>query len=133
MRSRSTEYGWKVVESSMGFSISQHAPPGLLHPGAPPAALPVELNNPNDVAISVTQLTVSVANSPEGCDPVENVSVTPSTASDATPVVIPAGASVTLPDQGVEAPTIQLLDLPVDQDACQNAEFQLDFSGEARG
>jgi hypothetical protein len=38
-----------------------------------------------------------------------------------------------LPAVGVAAPTIQLRDLPVNQDACQSASFPLSFSGSARG
>jgi hypothetical protein len=46
-------------------------------------------------------------------------------------VRVPAGGSVTLPMQGVSAPTIRLLNLPVNQDACKNARFSLSYSGSA--
>ena len=54
-------------------------------------------------------------------------------ASAAKPLVVPAGGVVTVPSQGVLPPTIALRDLPVNQDACQNARFPLSFSGSAHG
>ena len=46
---------------------------------------------------------------------------------------MPAGGSFRLPAQGVTTPSIQLRDLPVNQDACKNARFALEFTGSARG
>ena len=104
-----------------------------LHPGAPPTALPLVIANPNSVPIFVTGLSVTVTADPVGCASAENLVLGQSGASSAAPIEIPAGGSVSVPSPGASAPTIQLRDLPVNQDACQNARFPLEFSGSARG
>jgi hypothetical protein len=125
-------YRWKVVAAKQ-FSISPHGPPPPLYPGAAPASLPLDVHNPNSGPILVTSLAVAVANSPPGCASAENLRVRPSGASSSTPIRIAAGGTVTLPAQGVSAPTIQLVDLPVNQDACQDATFELSYHGTAHG
>jgi hypothetical protein len=104
-----------------------------LFPGAPTQALPVSLTNPNPETIFVTSLTVSVSADPAGCDSATNFELIPATASAATPLEIPAGATVTLPSQGIAAPAIAMRELPFSQDACQGAGLPLRFSGEAHG
>jgi len=116
------------------FSIAPRlAGLGTLHPGAPPIPLPLVIENPNPVPIFVTSLRVSVLADPAGCAGAENLALSQAGASGAMPLEVPAGGSVSLPATGVSAPTIQLRDLPVNQDACQNARFPLEFSGSARG
>lgn len=104
-----------------------------LMPGAPPQQLPVRIENPNPVAIEVTSLTVNVAPDRPGCAADPNFAVVPSSLSLAAPLGIPAGGSVTLPNPAATAPTLELRELPVDQNACQGATLKLTFSGEARG
>jgi hypothetical protein len=116
--------------TSHSFSISTPAV-GPLYPGAPPLTLPLTLHNPSGGPIYVTSLTVAVTSNPAGCDSATNVGLLQSTASTATPVVIPANGSVTLPAQGVSAPAIGLVDLPVNQDACKNGTFSLSYTGGA--
>jgi hypothetical protein len=106
---------------------------GALYPGAPPQLLPVTIVNPNPVPIFVTGLAVSATVDPNGCASAENLSLVASSASSATPVEVPANGSVSLPAPNASAPSIQLRDLPLNQDACQGARFPLSFSGEARG
>jgi hypothetical protein len=74
-----------------------------------------------------------VTGDPEGCDSADNLELTQSSASSSAPLRIPARGSVSLPAQGVSAPSIRLRELPVNQDACQRAHFPLAFSGEAHG
>jgi hypothetical protein len=74
---------------------------------------------------------VTVPSGPPGCDPAVNLGIVQSDVSSGAPLEVPAHGSVTLPAQGHSAPTIQLLDLPVDQDACQGAAFPLSFNGSA--
>jgi hypothetical protein len=38
---------------------------------------------------------------------------------------------MTLPAQGVSAPTLQLLELPSNQDACKGVTFRLRYAGNA--
>ena len=104
---------------------------GPLYPGAVPLSIPLTLSNSNGVPIYVTGLTVAVTNSPAGCNSATNISLAQSSVSSTTPVLIQANGSVTLPAQGVAAPTIQLVDLPVNQDACRNATLSLSFTGSA--
>jgi hypothetical protein len=91
----------------------------------------VHLSNPNDVPIFVTSLSVAVSGGPVGCPSAGNISVVQSGVSSSVPVEVQAHGSVTLPAQGASAPTIQLVNLPVNQDACQQAQFPLSFTGSA--
>lgn len=131
--SRAARFRWRVLEP-MDFSIApQLANLNALYPGAPPLPLPLTIANPNPVPIYVTSLQVRVAADPAGCASAENLALTGSNASSATPLKVPAGGSISLPAPGSTAPTIQLRDLPVNQDACQRAQFPLAFLGTARG
>ncbi len=116
--------------SPEGFSISagENAIEPL-YPGAAPRTIPLTLTNLGDVAIFVTSVIVTVSGGPAGCASDGNISVVQSDLSGATPVEVQAHGSVTLPAQGRAAPTIQLVNLPVNQDACKNARFTLSFSG----
>ncbi len=126
-------YSWKVAAGSIqDFSISGDAV-DLLYPGAPARPIALKLTNPNSVAIVVTDVQVKVASSSSAaCRPITNVAVTQSDVRPCTPVRIAAGASVTLPAQGVAAPKIRMLNLSTNQDACKNATFSLSYNGSAR-
>jgi hypothetical protein len=130
--SRWASYSWTVTrQTNRDFSITGNAN-ALLYPGAPARPIALTLSNSNSVAIYVTSLQVTVtASTSPGCSPPTNLALTQSSVSSAAPVRIPAGGSVTLPAQGVTAPTIRLLNLPVNQDACKNARFSLGYSGSA--
>jgi hypothetical protein len=124
---------WTIL-AAKDFSIDPSLS-GLdhLYPGAEPIALPLTVTNPNPAPIFVTGLRVVVAADPAGCSSDENLALVQSNASSASPLKVPANGSVQLPAGRVLAPTIQLRDLPVNQDACKNARFPLGFSGVARG
>jgi len=131
--SRATRFRWRVLEP-MDFSIApQLANLSALYPGAPPLPLPLTIANPNPIPIFVTSLQVRTTADPAGCASAENLALTGSSASSATPLKVPAGGSISLPAPGASAPTIQLRDLPVSQDACQRTQVPLAFSGMARG
>ncbi len=117
--------------SGLSFSIGAEGVGAPLYPGATPQTIALTLSNPNDVAIFVTSLSVTVPSGPPGCDPAANLGVVQSDVSSLAPLEVPAHGSVTLPAQGRSAPTIQLVNLPVNQDACQNARFSLSFAGSA--
>lgn len=131
-RSKPASFSWTITRAtSREFSITGSTT-ALLYPGAPAQPIALKLSNPNSVAIYVTALQVSVAGSTSpGCSPATNLGLTQSSASSTAPVRVPAAGSVTLPAQGVSAPTIRLLNLPVNQDACRNARFSLSYSGSA--
>ncbi len=130
---KAARFRWRVLEPK-DFSIAPRLG-GLraLYPGAPAQALPLVLSNPNPVPIFVTDLQVRATADPAGCASAENLILSGFSASSAAPIKIPAGGSASLPAPGASAPAIQLRDLPVNQDACQRAQFPLAFSGKARG
>lgn len=133
-------YSWRQIEPSptqlevgpKPFSIELLDQLEELYPGYPPQHVPVRVTNPNSVAIEVTSLTVAIAEGSPACPP-ENFSLTPSSVSPTTPLVVPAGASATLPTATISAPTIGMLNLSVNQDPCQDAAVPLAISGEAHG
>lgn len=130
---KAARFRWRVLEP-MDFSITpQLAGLGALYPGAPAQALPLTITNPNPAPILVTSLQVRATSDPPGCGSAENLILSGSSASSASPLKVPAGGSVSLPAPGVAAPSIQMRDLPVNQDACQRSRFPLAFSGTARG
>jgi len=133
-------YSWRRAEppsqrdkgDAKPFSIELLGELEALHPGFPPQQVPVLIVNPNPVPIAVTSLTVAIDGEAPGCA-AENFAVTPSSASPTTPLTVPAGGSVSLPTATTSGPTIAMLNLAVDQDACQGAEIPLAFAGEAHG
>jgi hypothetical protein len=114
------------------FSIELEGQLEDLYPGYPAQQVPIRITNPNPDPIEVTSLTVAIAGDPPDC-PAENFALTRSSASPATPLTVPAGGSVSLPTATVSAPTISMLNLAVNQDACRGADVPLSFSGEAHG
>jgi hypothetical protein len=131
--SKTARFRWQVLEPK-DFSITpQLGSLGALYPGAPAQALPLTITNPNPVPIFVTSLQVKATADPPGCGSAENLALSGSSASSAAPIKVPANGSMSLPAPGASAPSIQLRDLPVSQDACQRAQFPLAFSGTARG
>ncbi len=124
-------YSWTQVEPKP-IAIEAVGPSEDLYPGFPAQAQPVRISNPNDVPVEVTSLTVELPTELPGC-PANSFDLTPSSASAASPLAIPAGGSVSLPSDEVSAPAIGMHNLPVNQDACQGTRLQLVFNGEAHG
>jgi hypothetical protein len=131
--SRAARFRWRLLEAKDFLIAPQLANLGALYPGAPPLPLPLTIANPNPVPIFVTDLQVKATADPAGCASAENLALTGSSASRTAPLKVPAGGSISLPAPEATAPTIQLRDLPVNQDACQRTQFPLAFSGTARG
>jgi hypothetical protein len=131
--SKTARFRWQVLEPK-DFSITpQLGGLAALYPGAPAQALPLTITNPNPVPILVIGLQVNATADPPGCGSAENLVLSGSSASSAAPIKVPANGTLSLPAAGASAPSIQLRDLPVSQDACQRAQFPLAFSGTARG
>jgi len=131
--SRARRFVWLRAESRRFSIVQLDADLGALYPGASPTALPLRVENPNDIPILVTSIAIASAAGPDGCDAAANLELIPSNASDSLALRVPAGGSVFVPSAGVAPPAIQLRDLPVNQDACQGARFELSFSGSAHG
>jgi hypothetical protein len=126
-------YRWAQLEPQ-NFTIASLADTlEDLMPGAPALQLPVRIGNPNPAPIEVTALTVTAMPDAPGCPGDPNFVVTPSSVSPAAPLSVPAGGSISQPTASVTAPTLAMLELPSDQNACQGATVHLVFSGEARG
>jgi hypothetical protein len=134
-RSRVTarsDFAWLVLEPKP-FTISPRPEAvGPLYPGEPASPIPLTVSNPNAVAITVTSLKVVAGGGAVGCSPAENVVLT-APALGSGKLRIAAHGSVSLPNAKVPAPTIALRELPVPQDACQEANFSLSFFGSAGG
>lgn len=132
-RGPAARFGWTKVDPKP-LNVEPH---GLvlapLRPGDPAQAIPVRIANPNSVPVTVTSLTVAVSADPPGCPANPNLELAPASLSLTAPLVLPAGGELTLPSGAVSAPTIALRELPVNQDACQGASFQLRFDAEGRG
>lgn len=123
-------FAWTVLEPKP-FTVSPRLDGvGPLYPGTAPTPIPVVVTNPNAIAITVTSLRVSASGGTAGCDAATNLVLT------APPLAggrlrIAAHGSVSLPSAAVAAPAIALRELPVNQDACKGADFDLAFSGSA--
>jgi hypothetical protein len=135
--SGAVSHSWKVAGSIQDFTITGSAV-GLLYPGGPARPITVTLHNPNNLPIYVTALTVAAtASTPAGCDH-DDLVVVQADLTAATPnpypgtIVVPANGSVTLPDQSVAAPTIQLQNRDFDQTpTCAGQTFSLTYTGSA--
>jgi hypothetical protein len=132
-RSAAARFRWRLLEPMQLTIAPRLSGLGALYPGAPPLPLPLTVSNPNPVPVFVISLGVTVSAGPPGCAADTNLALGQSGASAASPLEVPAGGQVSLPGAGIAPPTIQLRDLPVNQDACQGASFPLEFSGVARG
>jgi hypothetical protein len=127
-----SDFGWTVLEPKPFTVASRLADVGPLFPGAAPSVIPVVISNPNGVAITITSLRVGARGGAPGCAPADNLALT-APALAGGKLRIAAHSSVSLPSPTVAAPTIALRELPVPQDACKNADFDLAFSGSAGG
>lgn len=114
------------------FAIEAWGELADLYPGDPPQPVPILVTNPNSVPIEVTSLTIAIAGDPRNCS-AENFALTPSSVSPTAPLTVPANSSVGLPTATASAPTVGMLNLSLNQDACQGAEVPLAFDGEAHG
>jgi hypothetical protein len=124
-------YSWKVaMGSGQEFTIDGDTV-GLLYPGGPTRQVAVTLHNPNSVAIYVTTLTVSlhVSSFPANCSS-SAFTLVQAGSFPSGGIQVPANGQVTLPAQGATAPTLRMNDSG-NQDACKNANLQLDYSGSA--
>jgi hypothetical protein len=126
------DFSWLVLEPKP-FTVSPRPDAiGPLYPGDPASPIAVVITNPNPVPITITSLKVTASGGAPGCAPADNLLLaTPALAGGR--LRIAAHGSVSLPTAKVAAPTIALRELPVNQDACKNANFDLAFSGSAAG
>lgn len=118
--------------SPVGFVLSGD-PVGALAPGT---RLPIDvhLDNPGDSALSVASILVTMADtSRPGCGRL-NFALTQYTGR--YPLQLPARSHNSLSALGVarsQWPTLTMLNLPVNQDACKGVSVHLRFSGSGAG
>ena len=127
---------WTIaVNNSFGISGNASA---AFSPGATPQPLNLVLTNPFSFDIKVTGITVMIQaattknGSPNpGCDGVQNLKVTRQFSGTVT---LAKKTTTSLSQLGTPAsqyPLLQMPDLPVNQDACQNSTFRMSYSGTA--
>jgi hypothetical protein len=121
--------------SAKPFTISGGSPSRSLAPGVGDQPLNLTISNPNNQALPITNLSVSVTGTSRAACAVSNFAVTQY--SGPYPLTVPAGATTTLAALGVPArqqPQLRMIDLPtVNQDACKSVSVNLSFSGSAQG
>lgn len=122
-----------VVDQGKSFSVAGD----LASPLSPGVTVPLDLalTNPNNFAISVQSLGVSLQEHTgnAGCSGTQDFVVT-GVAASAYPIVVPAGTTRTLSSLGVPAasrPAVTMLDRGSDQSACKGATIHLDYNGTA--
>jgi hypothetical protein len=127
-------YAWTIARPA-SFRIT-----GNIAGLAPGVTQPVDLTftNANDVPISVTAVTITIGATTTkngepnpGCSGTQNLVVVHSFTG---PVTVPANTTESLTDLSVAParwPSLQMPDLPVNQDACKDTSFALTYSGAA--
>jgi hypothetical protein len=122
-----------AVAKGPGFTISGDLA-GALAPGHG-APLELTLSNLGDRDVTVTELAVRLARTTASrCDITLNFRVRQAS-GDRFPVTLPARTARTLADLGFDEaakPRVDMVDLPVNQDACKGAVLTLAYSGRAR-
>jgi hypothetical protein len=124
------DFGWRVLEPEAFEVEPRPAAVGPLYPGEEPTPIRVVITNPNSKTITIESLRVTASGGSPGCNPAKNLALTAPDLGNVT-LRIPAHGTLTLPNASVPAPTIALIESGVNQDACQNAKFDLSFSGSA--
>jgi hypothetical protein len=121
-----TSYTWKVLHA-INVVVDGNAV-GLLYPGGPTLPIALVLHNPNNFAVTIWIITVTISGSPDGCSAGTNIDLRQSdvgNGANSQTVTVPANTNLTLPS--ALRPTISLLNLPSSQDACKNGTFTLSY------
>jgi hypothetical protein len=110
-------------------SVPEQLGPGVRVP------IDVAMTNPNNFDISVTNIAIAVeqATSRSGCKGLDNFAVDQLPAAR-YPLSIPSKTTLKLSDLGVPAsarPSVRMVSLATNQDACKGVAVTLDFSGMA--
>jgi hypothetical protein len=123
-------FSWTVANQT--FSISGNLTAPKLGPGIAPQVLNLTITNPYSFTMKVTSVTVSMTSTTKStCIATTNYKVTQYTGSGFS---VGAGITETMTKAGVltsELPTVQMVDLSTNQDACQGATLNLAYSGTA--
>lgn len=123
---------WRVLQPTSEVSLAGNVA-SQLYPGAAPSGLDLTIHNHSNHPVLVKHLTVSIkeVKAPKAGATTPCTSADFATSQYAGPAFIaPAGTS-TLSRDGVPArrwPALQMLDLPVNQDGCAQAQLKLAYS-----
>ncbi|MDQ1689096.1 MAG: hypothetical protein QOK42_2071 [Frankiaceae bacterium] len=124
-----------ITDKGKPFSISGTST-GSMAPGSPGSAIDLTLTNPNNQAMNITNLTVSVTGTSAG----SNCSVSNFTVqqySGSYPLSLAKNQSISLSGRNIpqaQWPTVRLLNFPtINQDACKGASVYLSFTGAGTG
>ena len=122
-----------VVAAGSAFQISGSMS-GALVPGVT-LPLNLTLTNPNNFDLKVSSLAVSVEErtSNAGCSGTKNLSIA-QVKSARYPITVPASSTRTLEQLGLpqsDWPQVSMLNLPINQDACRGASYNLQYGGTA--
>lgn len=108
---------------------------GALAPGSPSGPLDLTLRNPNNQALSVASLTVTVTGTSAGTRcAASNFGVTQYQGT--YPVQVAARQTKSLTQLGVPAaklPRVRMIDLPSNQDGCKHVTVYLSYTGTGGG
>ena len=139
-----TRYAYASVDLVINTTAKNFTISGSLSGLAPGLSRPLNLTvtNPNNKALSVTNLTVTIQNVTRTSTAVANNLPCGTTDYAVTqysgpyPLTIPANGSASLSDLGVPSsawPKVTLIDRPVNQDGCKGATLALAYSGSGQG
>jgi len=124
-----------AVNNSFGISGNASAP---FYPGAAPQPLNLVLANPYNFDIKVTGITVTIqtattknGNPNPACNGSQNLKVTQQFNGTVTLAKKTTSSLSQLGTPASQYPLLQMPDLPVNQDACQNSTFRMSYSGTA--
>jgi len=132
-RSQAIAYHWTILpEISLTLAIASSPLPPDLYPGGPALPIPLVIGNPSNRSLFVQRLVVTASTGSASCPASRNLQITPSNVSRRRPIRIAPRSQVTLPADGVTAPSVRLLELPVNQDGCKGASIRLHYAGAGR-
>ncbi|WP_207005897.1 hypothetical protein [Nocardioides aromaticivorans] len=122
-----------VPQTYADFPITG-TPDRVLAPGSEPAAIDLRLTNPFGAPMTVTALGVDLTSTDKpGCT-TANYAV--AGYAGPFPLTIPANSTRSLSSLGVpraQWPSVRMLNLPTNQDACKGAVVQLAYTGAGNG
>lgn len=140
-----SQYAYANVQLVLDPTIKQFAlSGGITDPLSPGTSrgLDLTVSNPNNKALSLTNISVAVAGVTRTADAVaRNLSCTAADFrvtqySGPYPVSVPAGNNLPLTKLGVASnalPQVAMLDTSANQDGCKGATLQLSYSGSGQG
>jgi len=121
------------ISSAAGpdFTLSG-SPAGSLNLGGPALPISIKVTNLHGGSLRITELTTTVQSDKSSCSVARNLRLVQANISLAKPLSVPGHGSVSLPAQGIAAPTVRFLNLPTNQNGCAGATFSLSYTAVAQ-